>query len=227
MNQQRISNGGLMQLMSLEGCKLQSYRDSANILTIGYGHTSSSGQPQVVDEMRINQEQAQQILRRDVRKYEDLVNRLVQVPLNISQFAAMVIFSYNVGAQNFEKSSLLQKLNQGQYDLVPIELMKWVHVRGAICPGLVHRRSKEAALWHKSSYTSRKYSNMVTVDGSDFAHKSWVGARALVPLTGIVAAVANMVASSPVLQFVLGGFILLSAGSGLYYYHKYYQKCAL
>lgn len=248
MKTKHISEAGLEQLMILEGCQLNSYYDSAGILTIGYGHTSAAGHPQVIDGMHITQANARAILRNDLQQYEAAVCAAVLVPLNVTQFAALVIFCYNIGVVNFARSSLVKKLNQGLYMEVPIELMKWVRVRGALCPGLVHRRAKEITWWHKSAHASYAKHNNSTAAGTTTgstattasSHAMLVpegglakdlaknfGIRALAPLTGIVAALANMVAQAPVLQLVVAMALLLGSASGLYYYYKYHCVTSL
>ena len=95
----------------------------------------------------ITNDQAQELLRSDVASAEQTVNSLVTVPLTQAQFDALVDFTYNVGAGNFERSDLLTKLNAGQYDAVPQELNKWVYGGGEILPGLVTRRGDEGNLF--------------------------------------------------------------------------------
>jgi GH24 family phage-related lysozyme (muramidase) len=43
----QMSQGGIDALLKkFEGCKLSSYRCPANVLTVGYGHTSAAGAPE-------------------------------------------------------------------------------------------------------------------------------------------------------------------------------------
>jgi GH24 family phage-related lysozyme (muramidase) len=154
-----INAAGLSHIMQWEGKKLVAYRDVAGVLTIGYGHTSAAGIPKVREGMRINDTEAAEILRRDLGKFEERVERLVKVPLTDNQFAVLVSFDFNTGA--LHKSTLLKKLNAGDYDAVPVELMKWVNAGGKKVKGLVNRRSAEAGLWVKGEFVS---SNTVEVD---------------------------------------------------------------
>jgi GH24 family phage-related lysozyme (muramidase) len=68
-------------LQRFEGCRLKAYRCPAGILTIGYGHTSAAGDPQVFEGMSISQDRAEQILARDLAKFERAVENCVTVPL--------------------------------------------------------------------------------------------------------------------------------------------------
>ena len=119
-------------------------------LTIGFGHTG----PDVKPGQTISEAQATALLERDLAGVERAIERLVKVPLNDNQFGALAAFVLNVGEDNFERSTLLKKLNRGQYSEVPKELMKWVHSKGKKMDGLVNRRSAEAGLWAKGSFVS-------------------------------------------------------------------------
>jgi len=143
----KTSAKGLALIKEFEGLRLAAYLCPANVWTIGYGHTSAAGQPAVYSGMRITEAQADEILRRDLAKYEAAVLRLVKVPLNQSQFDALASFCFNVGEGALGKSTLLRKLNRGEYGAVPSELMKWVRGGGRELPGLVRRRRAEAKLW--------------------------------------------------------------------------------
>lgn len=114
-------------------------------LTIGYGHTSAAGEPTVKPGMKITKAEAEAIFKRDIQKYVNDVNRLVTVELTQNQFDALVSFHYNTGALG--KSTLLKKVNAGQFSQVPAEFMKWVNDNGRMVPGLVNRRRAEVAMW--------------------------------------------------------------------------------
>lgn len=117
-------------------------------LTIGYGHTG----PDVKPGARITPAEGMALLRKDLDRFEARVDREVKVPLTDNQFAALVSFAFNVGEQAFAESTLLRKLNAGDYDAVPGELMKWTKSKGKKMRGLVNRRAAEAGLWAKGSY---------------------------------------------------------------------------
>jgi len=141
-----ISAEGLNHIKQWESLRLTAYRNFANEpWTIGYGHTSNAGPPKVTPGMRITADEAERILRADVAKFEARVVALVKVPLTDSQFAALVSFDYNTGALG--NSTLLRRLNAGDYDAVPGELAKWVNADGKRVQGLVNRRASEIALW--------------------------------------------------------------------------------
>ena len=144
----QMSQAGIDALLKkFEGCKLSSYRCPANVCTIGYGHTSAAGSPTVVDNMKITQKQADDILRKDLVKYETGVHDMVTQPLSQNQFDVLVDFAYNAGLGNLKSSTLLKKVNAGQFDAVPTELMKWTKGGGKVLAGLVRRRQAESSWW--------------------------------------------------------------------------------
>lgn len=145
----RTSADGIKLIKDFEGERLGAYLCPAGVWTIGYGHTDAAGPPKVVPGMVITKREAEDILRRDLLKYEVAVDRAVSVPLTPNQFDALVSFCYNVGAGAFSKSTLVKKLNRGDYDAVPAELMKWNKANGKELSGLTRRRRAEAALWRK------------------------------------------------------------------------------
>ena len=148
----QMSQAGIDALLKkFEGCKLTSYRCPANVCTIGYGHTSAAGSPTVVDNMKITQKQADDILRKDLVKYETGVHDIVTQPLSQNQFDVLVDFAYNAGLGNLKSSTLLKKVNAGQFDAVPAELMKWTKGGGKTLPGLVRRRQAESTWWSAES----------------------------------------------------------------------------
>ena len=71
---------------------------------------------------------------------------------DILQFDALVSFVFNVGAGAFGGSTLLRRLNQGEYKAVPAELMRWVNSGGRPLPGLVRRRQAEGVLFSRGAY---------------------------------------------------------------------------
>lgn len=148
----RTSKAGVNLIKSFEGLFLTAYYCPAGVLTIGYGHTNMDGVlPRVVKGLTITKEQAEDILARALVPYENAVKRLVKVRLTQSEFDALVSFAYNCGIGALEKSTLLRKLNKGDYSCVPAELMKYVTAKtkkGRVTlAGLVRRRKAEGAMW--------------------------------------------------------------------------------
>lgn len=161
----RINAEGLAKIMAWEGFVPYAYDDfdppknrrriqpgdTVNgTLTIGFGSTG----PHVKPGMEISRADAEKLLRQDLDRFERAVDMSVTVPLNDNQFAALVSFSFNVGVEAFKRSTLLKKLNAGQYDAVPSELMKWVNSKGVKMAGLVNRRAAEIGTWNKGAFVN-------------------------------------------------------------------------
>lgn len=140
-----LSENGKNAIKAFEGLYLTAYRCPAGVLTIGWGCTEG-----VYEGMMITLDQAEQMLDRELAKFVKAVNDLVDVPLSQNQFDALVSFSYNVGIAALQRSTLLRKLNAGDYAAVPAELARWNKGGGKVLSGLVKRRSAEAALWRKA-----------------------------------------------------------------------------
>lgn len=145
-NDLQYSPYGLMITESFEGCVLHAYRDVAGVLSIGYGHTGSDVQEGQV----ITQAQAEILLKADIASSVVVVNHMVQVPLNQNQFDALVDFVFNVGQGNFYNSTLLRKLNAGDYAGAAEQFSAWVYAGGEVQPGLVRRRDAEAGLFNQA-----------------------------------------------------------------------------
>lgn len=145
----RVNAEGRALLKQWEGLRLEAYQDGGGVWTIGYGHTRTA-QPG----MKITTAKAKTLFNADIAPCEEAVERLVTVELNDNQFAALVSFVYNVGEGAFTKSTLLKKLNAGDYDAVPAQLMRWVKDNGKVVDGLVNRRAAESGLWARGSFVT-------------------------------------------------------------------------
>ena len=106
----KCSQEGLALIKKFEGCRLKAYRCSANVLTIGYGHTGGVQENDV-----ISQPEADKLLEEDIAKFEDYVSDNVIVELNQGQFDALVAWTFNLGVGNLRQSTMLKKLNESDY----------------------------------------------------------------------------------------------------------------
>lgn len=134
----KVSNNGINLIKRFEGLELKAYKDSVGILTIGYGHTHAVKAGDV-----ITGEQADAFLREDLQVAELTINTNVKVKLTQGQFDALTSFVFNLGSGNFVKSTLIRKLNAGDYAGAADEFGKWVNAGGKKLPGLVKRRAAE------------------------------------------------------------------------------------
>jgi len=143
----KISSTGLQLIRHFEGLFLRSYLCPANVWTIGYGHTGIKHNDGTVKQgQRINRAQAELWLEFDMNtKYAPDVERLVKVPINQDQFDALVSFHFNTGALG--RSTLLRKLNAGDFKGAASEFNRWTRGGGRVLPGLVRRRKSERHLF--------------------------------------------------------------------------------
>lgn len=156
----KTNRAGLNLIEKFEGCILTAYRDylgegKYDVPTIGYGHTTAAGSPNVYMGMVITKDQADKILQDDLTKVEFQVSQYVTVPLNENQFSALVSFVFNLGAGNFQSSTLLRRLNAGDYD-VGNEFLKWNKAQGVTLKGLIRRREAEKALWESKDTNTQE-----------------------------------------------------------------------
>ncbi len=139
----KISQKGIDLVKSFEGLELKAYKDSVGVVTIGYGSTGSH----VSMGMRITREQAEQLLKKALERFEKGVSDLVKVPLNQNQFDALVSFSFNLGLGNLKSSTLLKKLNVKDYQGAADEFPRWNRAGGKVLKGLTRRRIAERDLF--------------------------------------------------------------------------------
>jgi lysozyme len=147
-NNMKISEEGKALIKKFEGCELESYHCSADVITIGYGHTKG-----VSEGDTCTQEEADQMLADDLEEFEGYVEDLIDVPLEQNQFDALVAWTYNLGPTNLKTSTLRKVLNKGAYDDVAEQIKRWNKANGKVLKGLVRRRNAEAELfdgndWH-------------------------------------------------------------------------------
>lgn len=144
----KTSQNGLKLIKDFEGLRLQPYVDAVGIPTIGYGNTyyENGAKVKLTDEP-ITEQRATELLQYVLTRYEDAVNRYVQVPMTQNQFDALVSFAYNVGNENLRKSTLLKLLNRGQPALAAQQFTRWNRAGGKVLKGLVRRRAAEMALF--------------------------------------------------------------------------------
>jgi lysozyme len=150
---QKLGPDGAKLIQSFESCarrigggKFQAYRDAVGVLTIGWGHTNHLGR-QFGPGAVWTQQECDDAFLEDMRHFEGAVHKLVKVPLNQSQFDALVSFCYNCGDGNLRKSTLLKKVNSKDFAGAAQEFKKWVKAKGVTLKGLVRRRASESLMF--------------------------------------------------------------------------------
>lgn len=119
---------------------LERYRCPAGYPTIGWGHRLKSSEPWT----SLTSGEADLLLRQDVHQCERVLARLINVPLESHQEAALLSFIYNIGAGAFQRSMLRMKVNREDHKEVPLEFSRWVWANGQKWRGLMVRRDIEA-----------------------------------------------------------------------------------
>ena len=143
----KISQEGISLIKKFEGCKLEAYKCSAGVWTIGYGHTEG-----VKEGDTCIQEEAEKLLRGDIFKFEEYVEDNVTVELDQSQFDALVAWTFNLGPGNLRESTMLKKLNNKEYKSVPFEMRRWNKAGGKTLDGLIRRREAESLLFESKEW---------------------------------------------------------------------------
>ena len=151
----KASDAALRLIKQYEGFVAKAYYCPAGILTIGYGHTGTD----VLPGMRVTQDQANDLLQKDVAKFEAIVTKAVTREITQGQFDALVSFCFNVGPgktgakdglvtlKNGNPSSLLRLTNLGDKAGASAEFAKWTKANGIQLAGLVARREAERKLY--------------------------------------------------------------------------------
>lgn len=211
----RINSEGILLIKQWEGCRLQAYKCPAGIWTIGYGHTRTARAGMV-----ITQQQADDLLREDLRVFEKAVDDAVAVDLTDNQFAALVSWTYNIGEGAMRRSTLVKRLNQGHYEAVPGELAKWNKVKGKPVRGLSNRRAAEAGLWARGNFVaSRSTVPTDTISATEAATSTGTGKAAIgVGAAGVISTVAQhseLLAALGTLGPVVG-IVLIAVAVGLF-----------
>lgn len=144
------SSNGEKFIVREEGERLTAYLDSVNIWTIGVGHTGFVDDKPISRGMTITQKKSREILRADLKRFERAVNAGVKVQLTQYHFDALVSLAFNIGEGAFLRSTLLKKLNKGDYLGASEQFLAWKNAGGR--PILLNRRKREKALFDEGRY---------------------------------------------------------------------------
>jgi lysozyme len=150
-NTVKISEEGKKFIEKFESRRDRVYICPGGKITGGIGHALSAAERAKYKLSADISRLVEQWFAADVAKAEKVVNNWVAVPLTQGQFDALVSFVFNLGQDNFKRSTLLKVLNKGKYLEAAEELLRWNKTRSKgrmrILPGLVARRQAERALF--------------------------------------------------------------------------------
>lgn len=144
----KTSNEGIELIKKFEGFKAQKYICAGGFKTIGYGHKLLP----LENYERISLESAEELLLKDLIKFERAVIKYIEVEINNNQFDALVSFTFNLGPAALQRSSLRQKVNRKSFNEATIEFLRWVYVGTKRLNGLYQRRLAESILFSKNRY---------------------------------------------------------------------------
>lgn len=148
------SEAGKKLIKHNEGCVLHIYQDSAGKDTIGWGHLlTAADKASGIYKKGITQAQADALFDQDLKVKEAELTPCVKVALTQGQWDALMDFIYNFGPGNLLSSTLLRKLNAGDYAGARAEFPHWDKIRNPktgkleVSSWQVKRRAAEVALW--------------------------------------------------------------------------------
>lgn len=133
---------------TFEGYRARPYVCPAGVATIGYGSTRYlDGRPVTLADPPISHETAERLLQQSLR-HEFLPGVLRACPglaLHERACNAIVDWAYNLGVGRLQSSTLRRRINAGDWEGAREQLALWVRGGGRVLPGLVRRRTAEAA----------------------------------------------------------------------------------
>lgn len=145
-----VNKAGRDLIKQFEGCKLKAYKCPAGLWTISWGLTFYPDGTKVKEGDVITQQQAEDYFNAIVDDFAKKVDALIKSNVSDNNFSALVSFAYNVGMGNFQRSTLLRKVNANPKDkTILAEFKKWTRANGEVLKGLVRRRDAEAKLYEQ------------------------------------------------------------------------------
>ena len=134
-----LTAAGLIAIAGLEDFRGEAYVPvPGDVPTVAFGHTNGV---KLGDTVTVAE--GLNLLQQDVRVAETAVRECVKVPLYPHEFDAYTSLAYNIGRRAFCDSTLVRKLNNGDYQGACEEIKRWTYAGGRELKGLVNRRTKE------------------------------------------------------------------------------------
>lgn len=146
----RLSDEGYRVLHEREGVRLKAYLDSTGVLTIGLGHTTAAGPPEVYEGMEITAARAEEIFRQDAQRFRREVEHHVLEAMSQHEHDAVCSFLFNIGSTNFIGSTFLKRLNAGDHKGAAEAMLWWNKP-----PEIITRRNGEHRQFVNAEYVAR------------------------------------------------------------------------
>lgn len=155
----QVSDHCIQMIKSHEGVRTKPYQCPALLWTVGVGHVIDPAHGRLKLEERRNlpipsgwdrtlsMGEVDEILKKDLARFESGVARLCPVNLTQGQFDALVSFSFNVGLGNLQRSTIRMKVNRQDFEGAAEGFLDWTKAGGKVLKGLVSRRNDERALF--------------------------------------------------------------------------------
>lgn len=155
----KVSQKCIDQIKRDEGVRNRPYQCPALLWTVGVGHVIDPNHAKVPMANRkqlpipagwdrvLSNEEIDEILRKDLARFEQGVSRLITAPITQGQFDALVSFSFNVGLGNLQNSTLRMKVNRQDYEGAAEQFLVWTKAGGKVLAGLVKRRTHEKEMF--------------------------------------------------------------------------------
>lgn len=155
----KVSQKCVEMIKHHEGVRTKPYQCPALLWTVGVGHVIVPEHGRLKLEERKNlpipdgwnrvvpMGEVDDILKKDLARFESGVSRLCPVSLTQGQFDALVSFSFNVGLGNLQRSTIRMKVNRGDMEGAAEAFLDWTKAGGKVLKGLVNRRNDERALF--------------------------------------------------------------------------------
>lgn len=142
----RVSRIAIELISRFEGYRRKAAQLPDGRWTIGYGHTLTAREGAEVSE-----EDAEALLLYDLIAVSHAINEWTYAPLTQNQFDALASFVFNIGVENFRRSAVLKRLNEGASIQAACAMELWRRAEFAgeqiLIDALVRRRAAEKVLF--------------------------------------------------------------------------------
>jgi len=157
VTKKKISSQGISFITQLEGKKNKAYKDSKGLMTIGVGHLIKPNESYLLNKTLTDKE-INDLLKKDLIKFENVVNDTITVPLNQNQFDSLVSIAFNIGDSGFKNSTFAKLINQkADKEKIYKSISLWKKPID-----LISRRAKEIRLYDTGIYSNQVASNEIT-----------------------------------------------------------------